>query len=71
MDTDDALAGITRRAARSLRLDDRGTLESGKAADLAVFDVPERTHILYHFGVNHCRTVIKDGQVVVSEGTQA
>ena len=70
MDTDDALAGITRRAARSLRLDDRGFLEAGKVADLAVFDVPERTHILYHFGVNHCRTVVKDGRVVVSEGTR-
>jgi imidazolonepropionase len=70
MDTDDALAGITQRAARSLCLDDRGTLEPGKLADMAVFQVPDRTHILYHFGVNHCRTVIKDGQVVVCDGVQ-
>jgi len=68
MDTDDALAGITARAARSLRLEDRGTLEVGAAADLAVFAVAGRTAILYHFGVNHCRTVVKDGRVVVRDG---
>ena len=71
MDTDDALAGITQRAARSLRLDDRGTLEAGKVADLAVFDVPDRTHILYHFGVNHCRTVVKNGQLLPEPGEEA
>ncbi len=65
MDTDDALAGITVRAARSLRLEDRGTIEAGKVADLAVFDVPDRTSILYHLGVNHCCLVIKGGRVVV------
>ena len=68
LDTDDALAGITVRAARSLRLEDRGTLEVGTAADLAVFAVADRTAILYHFGINHCRTVVKNGQLVVREG---
>jgi imidazolonepropionase len=68
LDTDDALAGITARAARSLRLEDRGTLELGSAADLAVFAVADRAAILYHFGINHCRTVVKNGKLVVRDG---
>jgi imidazolonepropionase len=69
MDTDEALAGITVQAARSLRMEaTHGTLEPGKTADLAVFDVPERTRILYHFGINHCRMVLKEGKVVVRDG---
>ena len=71
LDTDDALAAITARAAHSLRLEDRGTLDVGAAADLAVFAVADRTAILYHFGINHCRTVIKNGQVVMRDGTRA
>ncbi|MCZ6599702.1 MAG: imidazolonepropionase, partial [Acidobacteria bacterium] len=71
LDTDDALAGITARAAHSLRLEDRGTLDVGAAADLAVFAVADRTTILYHFGINHCRTVVKNGQVVMRDGTRA
>jgi imidazolonepropionase len=71
MDTDEALAGITVQAARSLKIEEtHGTLEPGKVADLAVFDVPDRTRILYHFGVNHCLTVVKGGEVVVRDGRE-
>ena len=57
------------QAARSLKIEEtHGTLEPGKVADLAVFDVPDRNRILYHFGVNHCLTVVKGGEVVVRDG---
>jgi imidazolonepropionase-like amidohydrolase len=42
----------------------------GKLADVAVFAVPDRTAILYHFGVNHCRSVIKRGRIVAGDGVR-
>ena len=30
-------------------------------ADLVVFDVPDYTHIVYHYGVNLVDTTIKNG----------
>jgi imidazolonepropionase len=39
MTPEEALAGVTRNAAKALRLEGRGTLEQGKRADLAIWDV--------------------------------
>ncbi len=65
----EAIAAATLNAAHSLGLADRfGSLEHGKAADMQVLDVPGHEHLAYHFGVNHCRTVVKSGRVVVEEG---
>jgi imidazolonepropionase len=61
----EALSGVTRNAARALGLlDDRGTLEVGKAADLAVWDTAEPADLVYRMGFNGCRVVVKDGRVV-------
>ena len=66
----EAIAAATLNAAHALGLAaSRGGLEVGKAADLQVVDVPNHLHLAYHFGVNHCRTVIKDGRVVVEDGS--
>ncbi|PYS95940.1 MAG: imidazolonepropionase [Acidobacteria bacterium] len=66
----EAIAAATLNAAHALGLAaSRGSLEVGKAADLQVVDVPNHLHLAYHFGVNHCRTVIKDGRVVVEDGS--
>jgi imidazolonepropionase len=47
----EALAGATRHAARALGLADRvGTLEAGKAADLAVWDVERPAELAYWLG---------------------
>ena len=62
----------TLNAAHALGLAERvGSLEAGKEADVQVLDVPNHLHLVYHFGVNHCRTVVKRGRVVVEEGAIA
>jgi imidazolonepropionase len=46
-----------------------GTLEAGKQADLVVLDAPSAKHLVYHFGVNLVRYVVKAGKVVVRDGS--
>ena len=66
---DEAIVAVTINAAASLRRAGRiGSLEPGKQADMAVFDVPDRRHLAYRFGTNHCAHVIKSGKVVVRDG---
>jgi imidazolonepropionase len=62
---EEALAGVTREAARALGLGaQRGTLEVGKVADLAVWDVEEPAELAYAVGANPCHAVIRAGAVV-------
>jgi hypothetical protein len=50
---EECLAGVTREAARALGLLDRlGTLEAGKACDLAVWDVERPAELVYRIGFN-------------------
>jgi len=61
----EAIVAATINAAYSLACGDRiGSLETGKQADLVVFDCPDYRQIPYFFGINHARTVIKRGRVV-------
>jgi imidazolonepropionase len=58
----EAIAAATINAAHSLRRADRiGSLEVGKFADIAVFEVEDYREIPYYFGVNHCRLTLKRG----------
>jgi imidazolonepropionase len=62
---EEALRGVTCEAARALGLaQDRGTLEAGKLADLAVWDVEHPAELLYVLGHNPCHAVYKRGQEV-------
>ncbi|GAA0625643.1 imidazolonepropionase [Brevundimonas kwangchunensis] len=47
---EEALAGATRIAARALGLTDVGTIEPGKAADLAVWDITRPAELCYWLG---------------------
>jgi len=59
----EALAACTINAAYSLGRADRiGSIEPGKDADLAVFDVEDYREIPYYFGVNHCVATWKRGK---------
>jgi imidazolonepropionase len=48
-----------------------GSLEAGKAADFAVFDVEDYREIPYYFGVNKCWMTVKRGQVAWKAGQGA
>jgi len=59
---EEALAGVTRNAARALGLaDELGTLEAGKIADFALWDIAEPAELAYRFGFNPCTGVVKGG----------
>ena len=58
---EEALRGATVNAARALGLDDRGSIEPGKLADLAVWDVQSPAELSYALGHNPCREVFKAG----------
>jgi imidazolonepropionase len=63
----EAIAAATINAAFSLRREQRiGSLEAGKQADIAVFEVDDYREIPYYFGVNKCWMTLKKGKVVVS-----
>lgn len=60
-----ALRAATWGGARALAWHDRiGSLEPGKQADLAIFDLPSYEDLAYRFGRVHARTVIRGGTVV-------
>ncbi len=66
----EALAACTINAAYSLGRHGRiGSIEAGKDADLAVFDVEDYREIPYYFGGNLCSLTIKRGQVVPRQAT--
>jgi imidazolonepropionase len=63
----EALAGITRTAARALGLaGTAGVVASGAAADLVVWDARQPAELVYWVGGRLASTVIVDGEVVRS-----
>ena len=59
---EEALAGVTCHAARALGLVDAcGTIEVGKACDLAIWDVAEPAALAYAMGAAPCAGVVKSG----------
>jgi imidazolonepropionase len=61
MTPEQALAGVTRNAARALGLADRGTLGAGKRADFVVWDIAEPAELAYRFGFNPAMEIVKSG----------
>ena len=50
---EEAIAGVTREAARALgKLDEIGTIEPGKACDLAIWDIDRPAELVYRLGLN-------------------
>lgn len=62
---EEALAGVTRHAARALGMqEERGTLAAGKAADFVVWRIAELEELGYWTGFNPCRSLVKSGRLV-------
>jgi imidazolonepropionase len=59
----EALAGVTRHAARALGCADRGTIAVGQRADIALWDIVLPAELCYRIGGNACRGIIRNGQV--------
>lgn len=59
---EEALAGMTRNAALALGLQDEiGTLEAGKACDLAIWEIERPAELAYRIGFNPLHTRIRNG----------
>ena len=62
---EEALAGVTRHAARALGMhEERGTLAAGKVADFVVWSIGEPEELGYWSGFNPRRSVVKAGRLV-------
>jgi imidazolonepropionase len=62
---EEALAGMTRNAARALGMQaSHGTLEPGKAADLALWDVGSPAELAYVIGANPCVARVRGGRTL-------
>ncbi|QJE00504.1 imidazolonepropionase [Massilia forsythiae] len=57
----EALLGCTAHAARALGRSDIGTLEPGKRADLALWDIARPADLAYAIGARPCRAVVNGG----------
>ena len=60
----ECLAGVTRNAARALGLDDRGTLEAGKRADIAMWDIGHPQELSYWMGTNELTQLVIGGSTI-------
>jgi imidazolonepropionase len=63
MTVDECIAGVTRNAAQALGLQDEiGTLEAGKWADLAIWDIERPAELVYRMGFNPLHRRVWRGQ---------
>jgi len=66
----EAFSAATINGAHALRLGHRvGSIETGKRADLVMFDASDYREIPYHFGVNLVAMTMKGGQVLYRKRT--
>ena len=66
---EECLAGVTRNASQALGLaDDRGTLEVGKRADIAEWEINHPRELTYWAGLNQLHRLLINGTPVGSNG---
>jgi imidazolonepropionase len=63
MTIDECIAGVTREAARALgMIDEVGTLERGKWANLAIWDIERPAELVYRLGLNRLNARVWRGE---------
>jgi imidazolonepropionase len=66
----EAITAATINGAYALRREEKiGSLDVGKQADFAVFDVADYREIPYYFGVNTCVKTFKRGRIIYTSDT--
>jgi imidazolonepropionase len=69
MSVEEAINAVTTNASYALTRDQEiGSLEVGKKMDLVLCQLPNYLHLVYHFGINPIKHVIKNGKVVLKDG---
>jgi imidazolonepropionase len=65
---EEAVNTVTINAAYAIARQDRvGSIALGKKMDLLLMDIPDYSYLAYHIGINPVHTIVKSGEVVVSE----
>lgn len=65
MTTEEILRGITVNAAKALGLTDRGVINTGKRADLTLWDIPSPASLVYEINGYRPNNVISGGEHVI------
>ena len=61
-----AINAVTINASHALGMADRiGSIEVGKQADIIILDIYDYNQLPYYFGINHVKTVIKKGRLII------
>lgn len=69
MKPEEVLTAVTLNPAYQLGLSSEiGSIALGKRADLVIMNAKNLEYLFYHYGINHTRTVFKDGVIVVRNG---
>ncbi len=65
---EEILTAATINPAYSLDIDEKlGKIQEGYVCDLILLDIKNLDYLLYHYGINHAKTVFKNGKMVVEE----
>lgn len=65
---EEIINSMTINAAYAIEKNDKiGSIEPGKKADLVIFNSKSLDYLIYHFGINSVKSVIKNGKLVVDD----
>lgn len=69
MSVEESINAVTANASYAMTRDEEvGSLEVGKKMDLVLYQAPHYLTLVYHFGINPIKHVIKNGKVVLRDG---